>query len=477
MNDSLKILFVSAEVAPFAKQGGLGDVAGSLPKALHAAGHDVRIVMPAYRAIEQGYHGVNAREDLSFQVPVRGSLLSAGVFESKLPGSDVPVYFIAEQNLFNRERVYGYDDDAYRFAFFSRAAMALTYGLEWTPDVLHAHDWHTAPAILWLKTAGQTEPALRNIKTVFTIHNLAHQGRVGWDIVDYLQLQTHRLNEEPFGRVNLMARGIYHADHVTTVSPTYAREIMTPNGGADLDGLLRHRGSAVSGILNGIDEVEWNPATDKRLPAHFSAENLTNRLKVRHALQDYVGLPHRDDVPLVALISRLDWQKGIDLMGEVVTRLMRGDAGEAQFVILGSGNPVYENMFRTLESQYSDRMRAVLSYEAALAPLIYGGADMFLMPSLFEPCGLSQILSMRYGTVPIVRATGGLVDTVQNDETGFVFYDFTIDAFWATLAGALNVFNVDKVRWEAIQQAGMTQDYSWKNSAEQYINLYHSLLA
>jgi starch synthase len=471
---SQKILFVSAEVAPFAKIGGLADVAGSLPRALHEAGFDVRVVMPAYRAIESGWPDVAAMP-LRLRVPVRDGDVEAGVFEGRLPGSEVPVYFIAEQHLFNRPRIYGYDDDPYRFAFFSRAAIALIEAVEWWPDVLHAHDWHTAAAIFWLATAGQADERLSRIATIFTIHNLAHQGRVSWDLAHYLRIWTHSLSEEPYGALNLMARGIYHAGHVTTVSPSYAMEIQTREGGAGLDGLLRHRRNELSGIVNGLDVEEWNPASDVRLPHHFSADALDQRLLVRHALQDAVGLPRRDDIPLVGLVSRLDYQKGLDITGEVVHRLLRGWAGEAQFVVLGSGAEQYEQMFRDFAHNHPHQARAILEFRAELAPLIYGGSDIFLMPSLFEPCGLGQLIAMRYGCVPVVRATGGLLDTVWDGVTGFMFQEYNAEAFWEGLARAIYVYNVDRPRWHGIMRTGMEQDFSWGKSAEAYAALYRRL--
>ena len=472
---AMKILMVSAEVAPFAKRGGLGDVAGSLPKALRALGHDVRVIMPAYEMIERGYPNVQAT-DIKTHVPIRGEQLPIGLFEGNLPDSDVPVYFVAQQHLFNRPRVYGYDDDVYRFAFFSRAIIPVLGALNWVPDIVHAHDWHAAGVIFWLKTAGQRDDWFRNVKTAYTIHNLAHQGRANWDVVDYLGIATHALHEEPYGSVNLMARGIYHSDAVTTVSPTYAHEITTEAGGDGLDGLLRHRGSDLHGILNGLDTVVWDPAADKRLPHHFDMQRLDERIKLRHALQDKVGLPRRDDVPLVAMISRLDWQKGLPLLGEVIHRLMNGQAGEAQLVVLGSGQPEYEAMLQRLAGHHRLKMAAITEYNAGLAPLIYGGSDMFLMPSLFEPCGLSQLISMRYGCVPIARATGGLVDTIEDGQTGFLFNDYSVEAFWEALARTIYVYNVDKPRWREIQLAGMRQDFSWARSAEIYIELYQNLL-
>jgi starch synthase len=476
MVDSLKILFISAEVAPFAKTGGLGDVGGSLPKALKKLGHDVRVVMPAYKAIEDSLHGGN-KFNLStlpghLNVPMGYSTLPAGVFEGRLPDSDVPIYFIAEWNLFNRPNIYGHNDDPYRFAFFSRAALELALALNWRPDVVHAHDWHTAPALTWLATAGQGHSFFRNMPSIFTIHNLAHQGRTSWNIFNYMGIQTHSLNEEGYGEVNFMARGIYHATMVNTVSPTYAREIMTPDGGAHLDSLLHHRAFDVHGILNGIDYDEWNPAADGRLAGHFSGADLDDRLSNKRAIQARAGLPIRDDVPLLAIISRLDWQKGLDITGHVIHLLLNGHAGEAQFVVLGTGAQEYEDMFARLANYHSDKMGAFLFYDADLAALIYGGSDMFLMPSRFEPCGLGQLIAMRYGSVPVVRATGGLVDTVQEPITGFVFHNYDAGSFWHAVERAMYTYNTNQPDWRQIQLNGMTADFSWDRSAVGYHQLY-----
>lgn len=471
MTKKLKILFLSAEVAPFAKTGGLGDVGGSLPKALHKLGHDVRVVMPAYQKIEDGYPQVEPLPG-TLTVPTGAGNLTAGVFRSQLPDSTVPIYFIAESHLFNRPNLYGYDDDAYRFAFYSRAALELTAVLNWKPDVIHAHDWHTAPALTWLSTAGQAYEQFRGIATLFTIHNLAHQGKTSWEIFDYMGIQTHSLTEEGYGEVNFMARGIYHATLINTVSPTYAREIMTPAGGAGLDGLLRHRHYDLHGILNGLDYDEWNPEKDGRLASHYDADHLANRVHNRHTLQSRANLPQRDNIPLVAMVSRLDAQKGLDITGHVIHLLMNGLAGEAQFIVLGTGAVQYENMFARLAAYHPDKMTAYLSYDANFAPLIYAGSDIFLMPSLFEPCGLGQLIAMRYGSVPVVRATGGLVDTVLDGETGFTFHNYTADAFWHTLQRAIAVYNADKPHWQTMQQAGMTADFSWHRSALGYQQLY-----
>ena len=476
MPEALKILFLSAEVAPFAKTGGLGDIGGSLPKALKAMGHDVRVIMPAYQKIEAGYPSVTP-VSTPFRVPTGAGNIQTGIFEGTLPGSDVPIYFIAEQYLFNRPQIYGYWDDAYRFAFFSKAAMEFCRFLDWRPDVLHAHDWHTAPAVTWLATAGQSDEFFQGIPSIFTIHNLAHQGKTSWHVFDYLGILTHALHEEPYGEVNFMARGIYHATIVNTVSPSYAREIMTQEGGAGLDALLRHRQRDLHGILNGLDYDEWNPATDTRLAAPFDAHHLNGRLHNRHALQARASLPQDDNIPLVAMVSRLDWQKGLDLMGHAIHLLMNGFSGPAQFVVLGTGDGRYEAMFAQQAAYHRHKMAAFLAYDAKLAPLIYAGSDLFLMPSLFEPCGLGQMIAMRYGSIPVVRATGGLADSVQDGITGFSFYDYDADAFWRTLQRAIYIYNVDKTTWRRIQMNGLQAEFSWERSALGYVQLYEWALA
>lgn len=475
MYSAWNILFLSAEVAPFAKTGGLGDVGGALPKALRAIGHDVRVVLPAYRAIEEaaraGRWGLKALPFI-LKVPVRGEIVPAGVFQAAIPGSDVPAYFIAENNLFNRENLYGYPDDPYRFAFYSRAALELARTLNWQPDVVHAHDWHAAPALMWLATAGQGDDFFKRAATLFTIHNLAHQGRAPWDITQYLGVWTHRLAEEGPGEINFMARGIYHTTLLNTVSPTYAREIMTREGGASLDGLLRFRHYDLHGILNGIDTAVWNPQDDPNIPVHFTADYPENRLANKRALQARLGLPQRDDVPMVAMVTRLDQQKGLDIVGHPLHLLLNGHAGEAQMVVLGTGTNHYEAMLAHLASYHRDKMRAVLEYAGDLAPLIYAGSDLFLMPSLFEPCGLGQLIAMRYGSVPLVRMTGGLSDTVQDGMTGFTFYNFSGDDLWYALRRALFLYRNDVEAWRRLQTNGMRADYSWKRAALGYHQLY-----
>jgi starch synthase len=440
----------------------------------------VRVVMPAYRNIEsmlaRGDGGLRALAPI--QVPLGFGVLTAGVLESTLPDSDVPIYFIAERSLFNRDRIYGYEDDAYRFAFFSRAALQLAVTLGWRPDLVHAHDWHAAPAVTWLATAGQADPNFQDIPSLFTIHNLAHQGRTQWRVFDYLGIMTNALAEEPYGQANFMARGIYHASVINTVSPTYAREILTHDGGSGLDNLLRYRRHDLHGILNGLDYAEWDPTADLCLAQRFDAAHLEDRLVNKRAVQARAGLPVRDDVPLIAMVSRLDWQKGLDITGPAIHLLMNSSAGEAQFVVLGGGTQKYVDMFAQLAGHHKDKLAAFLNvFDNDLAHLIYGGSDMFLMPSLFEPCGLGQLIAMRYGSVPIVRATGGLADTVQTGATGFTFDDYSSEALWQAIARALHIYRVDPESWRALQLAGLAADYSWQRSARGYQQLYEWAIA
>jgi starch synthase len=330
---------------------------------------------------------------------------------------------------------------------------------------------------MWLATAGQYDDRYRTLPTVFTIHNLAHKGYVPWALVDYLGIWTHRLHEEPHGEINLMARGIYHATMINTVSPTYAREIRTPEGGAGLDGLIRTRDFDVHGILNGIDDEVWNPATDANLAQTFDVNGLDLRAANKAAVQARFGLPVRPDLPLVAMITRLDWQKGLDITGHVIHLLMNNQAGETQFVALGSGVQHYQDMLRHLAAYHRQKMAIEFGWGNSLAPLIYGSADLFLMPSLFEPCGLGQMIAMRYGALPVVRETGGLADTVRDGSSGFTFHDFTVDAFWQAVHRALYIRGVDPDAWRAMQVEAMRADFSWRKSALAYQQLYQWAIA
>jgi starch synthase len=476
-----RILLLSAEVAPFAKTGGLGDVAGALPKALAAMGHDVRVVMPAYqaqeRAAQAGDVGFASLPD-GLTVHTGGGPLRAGVLQTALPGSDVPLYLVAESSLFDRPNIYGYDDDPYRFAFFSRAALQLTAALGWRPDVVHAHDWHAAPAVMWLDTSGRDDGRFRGMATVFTIHNLAHQGRSSRRVLRYLEADGPPLLEEGgWDEVNFMARGIYHATQVNTVSPTYAKEIMTPDGGSGLDPLLRARRHDVTGILNGLDVDVWNPATDLRLAQNFDAAGPEARVANKLALQSRLGLEQGARIPLIAMVTRLDAQKGMEITGHVIHLLMSGQAGDVQFVVLGTGAKRYEDALAHMAGYHPRKMAAVLTFASDLAPQIYAASDVFLMPSLFEPCGLGQMIAMRFGSVPVVRSTGGLADTVRDGQTGFTFEAFTADALWIAVQRALLVYNTDPDEWVRLRRNGMSVDFSWSGAARGYVDLYERALA
>jgi starch synthase len=500
---SLRVLFLTSEVTPFAKTGGLADVAGSLPKALAALGHDVRVMMPAYasieRALQDGQWGLRAVGP-TLRVPILGGI-NAGTLQAMLPGTSVPVEFIAERDLFDRADLYGYPDDPYRFAFFCRAALQWVVETRaWRPDIVHAHDWHAAAAILWLATSGQDDLRYRDLPTVLTIHNLLHQGRTSIDILRYLGVRGSRLYEEGVDEVNVLARGIYHATMINTVSPTYAREILTPDGGMRLDGLLRYRQYDVHGILNGLDYDVWNPETDRHLARTYDANTLERRADNKRALQARMGLAQRDDVPVVAIVSRLDVQKGVDLVEAIVPRLLGPESARprsvtpespaallqslgtlsapaAQLIVLGSGAAEHETALRRLAAAHPGRMAAMLRYDPVVAPLIYGGSDVFLMPSRFEPCGLGQMIAMRYGCVPVVRATGGLVDTVQDGVTGFSFGPYDADAFWDALQRALRMYREEPAAWRVMQQRGMAADFSWTASARGYEHLYEWAIA
>jgi len=470
----LKILFLSAEVVPFAKVGGLADVAGSLPKAIRALGHDVRLMMPRYGTIRSDqFHFEKIGEP--FPIPVRPGEEHAHLIGSTLDDG-VPVYLIWNELYFSsRDRIYGFDDDAQRFAVFGRASLAALHLVGWKPDVIHANDWHTGIVPTWLNTDGRKDPFYRDIATLFTIHNLAYQGITGRLILTFAQMDhVKHLSVEQPGAVNWMAQGIAHADLINTVSPRYAQEILTPEMGMGLDPLLRERRDRLFGVLNGIDYEQWNPITDSHIPHHFDAESLDLRAANKTALQQQARLPVRPDVPLVGMVSRLDEVKGIGLMEPVLEWLLEK---EAQFVLLGTGMPQYHEMFERAQARFPNRMRAFLKFDAVLAQRIYAGADMFLMPSGVEPCGLGQMIAMHYGCVPVVRMVGGLADTVTDytaepgHGTGFTFADYTPEACQGALERALKVYRNRKA-WRGLQQQGMAADFSWSASAREYVKLY-----
>ena len=474
----LKILFLSAEAVPFAKVGGLADVAGSLPKALRALGHDIRLAIPRYGTIRSSEFALK-KIGKPISVPA-----GSGEEQVHLMWSDLdvglPVYLFWNEHYFtSRDKVYGFEDDAQRFVVFGHAALAALRQLDWKPDVIHANDWHTGFVPTWLKVTGWREPFYRDIATLFTIHNLAYQGITGRLILTFAQLEeVKHLPVEPPGDVNWMAQGIAHSDLVSTVSERYAQEILTPEMGMGLDPLLQEREDRLFGVVNGIDYEEWNPASDTHIPHNFDVESLNRRATNKTALQQQARLPPRSELPLIGMVSRLDEVKGMSLMEPVLTWLM--EERNAQFVLLGTGQPEYHEMFERLQTRFPNRIRAYLKFDAVLARRIYAGADMFLMPSAIEPCGLGQMIAMRYGCVPIVRRTGGLADTVTGYaegglSTGFVFEELTPEACRKAVEQALKVYQ-DKETWATLQRRGMTTDFSWTVSAQEYIKLYRKAI-
>lgn len=470
----MRVLFVAAEAAPYIKTGGLADVAGALPAALRAAGHDVRVVMPRYRALRE--------RSVPMTGPVAASFLPIGDRSEELRVwrgvDDTDVFFLDIPAAFERNQVYGEADDHRRFILFARGVLdAMQYLREvdgWNPEVLHAHDWHAALTINYVKT--RHAYTFGHIATVFTIHNLAYQGQVQPDVLGLTGLSEYGLVENGMGQgiggtFNCMARGILYADVVTTVSPTYAQEIRTAEMGERLDGLLRHRGDRVAGILNGIDTTVYDPATDKHLAAHYTADDPSGKAACKAALQRECGLAVDPDTPLLGVVSRLVQQKGFDLLHVVLPWLM--EQTDAQLVLLGTGQKDLEDAFRYVGARFSERCAIRIDFDAGLAQRIYAGSDAFLMPSRFEPCGLGQLIALRYGSVPIVRATGGLSDTVHEglDGNGFRFHPFEARYFGDAIARALAAYR-NASGWAKLRERGMREDHSWAGAAENYSRVY-----
>jgi starch synthase len=474
---SLKILFVAAECAPFYKVGGLADVVGSLPQALRALGHDVRVIIPRYRPIDAKKYGVK-RVERFIDVPAGAQSRTTEVLESNFSG--VPTYFVWDERFFGRDTVSGQPDEVMAYLFFSRAVIEFLRASEWTPDVLHAHDWHTGAAVMYLALRGQRDAKLKSIASVLTIHSLFYQGLSGdalFRFAGYSATLPHIPGEKP-GTANWLARGLTYADTVNTVSPTYAKQILTREFGEGLHELLLARREPVAGILNGLDQIEWNPQTDPLLAERFAAASLKKRAANKRTVQTMLGLKRKPRTLLIGMVSRLYDQKGCDILLAAADRLMKRDV---QLAILGSGEEKYHAALHALVEKYPGRVGVDHSFNEPLARQIYGGCDVFLMPSNFEPCGLGQLIAMRYGAVPVVRATGGLVDTVSDAGrspqrgTGFVFKPYTAAALLGAIDRALKAY-ADPDRWSAIQSRGMAADFSWQASAQQYVDLYHSAI-
>ncbi len=475
----LKVLIVASEVAPFAKTGGLGDVVGALPKALHRRGIDARVVAPLYAGMDW-----NALERLDgeLHVPMWWGTARAGVRLGRAPGSEVPVYFIEYHRYFDRPYLYGrpgegYEDNLERFTFLSRAALELCKAVAFQPDVVNANDWQTALVPVYVNTVEWAKP-LHAAATVFTIHNMAHQGVTGPGSLFITGLgpgHFHPGELEHFGALNLMKGALAHATLLSTVSPTYAQEIQTPAFGCGLDGQLAARRADLRGILNGIDVDEWSPALDPWLAENYSADDLAGKAECKAALQREAGLPEDPAVPIIGLVGRLTEQKGSDVVAHALERIL---SWNCQVVLLGAGDRPAEHFFGTLSAQRPDRFKAWIGFDNPLAHRIEAGADFFLMPSRFEPCGLNQLYSLRYGTLPIVRATGGLKDTVEpydertGEGTGFVFGDLTPQSLGDTVGWALSTWYDRPAHVEAMRRRAMARDFSWDHEAAAYEQLY-----
>jgi starch synthase len=490
----VQILFVTPEVTPFARTGGLGDVSSALPKALAALGQDVRVVMPLYQAVRDGAFALSLLlPDL--QVPLHTGFKIARVWQGELTGQTgsttqaprVPVYCVEQDEYFARPGLYGsatddYPDNAERFIFFCRAVLALVARLRWSPHVLHCHDWQTALLPAYLRFLPGLAPTLAQTATIYTIHNLLFQGLFPTWVLPLTGLPWSLFQPdgvEFFGAVSFMKAGLYYADYLTTVSPTYAEEICTPEFGAGLDGVLRMRRSALVGILNGADYAVWNPATDPALAAHYSAADLRGKTTCKSALLRAYGFPATLHTPLLSMIARLTEQKGVDLLAAALPDLFDMNL---RLVILGTGEPRYHTLLSSQARTHPDRLGLRLEFNDDLAHQIEAGSDGFLMPSRYEPCGLNQIYSLRYGTIPIVCATGGLRDTVvpcdptTGEGTGFVFHAATAEAFLAAVQEALTVYT-DQRAWRRLVQNAMAQDFSWDQSAARYLDLYRRAIA
>lgn len=472
----MKVLYAASEAMPFMASGGLGDVAGSLPQALRKRLIGCRVVMPLYDNINQ-----ELKDSMKFithiSVPVAWRRQYCGIFEARAGG--VIYYLLDNQYYFKRDTIYGQYDDAERFAFFSRAILEIIPHIGFKPDVIHCNDWQTALTPVYYSTMYATAPGYENIKTVFTIHNIQYQGVYGkellGDVLGFSENDYHLLEYD--GCVNFMKGGIECADKVTTVSPSYANEILDPWYSHGLDTILNQRRFKLSGILNGIDVINYNPETDKSLWKNYSADDSEGKKENKAELQALMQLPVREDVPVISMVTRLVSHKGLDLVKAVADELLSSE--DVQFIVLGSGDWQYESFFKELAARHPDKMGLWLGFVPDLAHKIYAGSDMFLMPSKSEPCGLSQMVALRYGTIPIVRETGGLRDSIQDsgngEGNGFTFANYNAHDMLFTIRRALKGYK-NKQGWSILVDRALNCDYSWGRSANEYIKLYKGLL-
>jgi starch synthase len=480
----LKVCQIAAEAAPFAKTGGLGDVVSGLSRFLHEDGHDVRVFLPLYAQLRKGpWQFVPV--DFIREVPIQigGHRFSYSAFTATLPGSDLSLYFVDCPALFHRPGIYYGDlEDSLRFAFLTLAAFESCQRMGWGPDVVHCHDWHTALAPLYLRTLFAWDQLFARTRTLLTFHNLAYQGIVPASRIADLGLEKHadRLDgaDRASGVLNFLKTGIVHADALSAVSRTFAREIQGPEGGCGPEAWVRARSARLYGIVIGVDYGEWDPAIDPYLPHNYTPQDLSGKAKMKATLLESVGLEADTAAPVVGIVSRMTPQKGFDLCFESLPIFLA--SRDVRLVVLGSGETKYESFFHRLQQMFPQKAFAYRGYNEELAHWIEAGTDIFLMPSRFEPCGLNQMYSLKYGTPPVVRKTGGLADTVEPFDaatgkgTGFVFEHFTADGLAWALDHALRTYE-DKAAWAALIQSGMAKDYSWEVQGKEYLELYGRL--
>ena len=472
----MKVLYAASEALPFIASGGLGDVAGSLPQALRKRLVGCRVVMPLYDNIKQ-----ELKDTMKFitniSVPVAWRRQYCGIFEARSGG--VIYYLLDNQYYFKRDSLYGFYDDAERFAFFSRAILEIIPYIDFKPDIIHCNDWQTALTPVYYSTMYAQRPGYENIKTVFTIHNIQYQGVYGDELIDNVVGidHAHKNLVEYDGTVNLMKGAIECANAVTTVSPSYAKEILDPWYSHGLDPILRERSFKLRGILNGIDVINYNPETDKDIFKNYTADNIRGKYTNKRELQKLLGLPEKSDTPVMGMVTRLVSHKGLDLCKAVLDELLA--TTDIQLVVLGSGDYQYEEFFRGLAARYPDKVGLCLGFVPDLARKIYAGADLFLMPSKSEPCGLSQMVALRYGTIPIVRETGGLRDSVRdsgdNEGNGFIFSSYNAHDMLHAIKRAVEGYQ-DKDGWAILVKRAMDSDNSWGKSANDYIKMYKEVL-
>ena len=486
----MKVILVSPEIVPFAKTGGLADVAGALPQALSKLGHEVHVFMPLYRHVVDGGFDLEATGvELSF--PVYHRRQKGVVWKSFFPGTSVPVYFVEHDGFFYRRQLYGdargaYSDNSERFAFFSRAVVEAVVALGLEPDIFHMNDWQSALIAAYLKTVFAGGPVLGGTASLLTIHNLAYQGLfpkwefnftgLRWEHFNWKELEYH-------GKANFLKGGIVFADLINTVSKKYSREIQTAEFGAGLEAVLSARSDDLFGILNGVDYGSWNPATDSLIPANYTPADTSGKARCKAELQKINDLPQKPGVPLVGIVSRLADQKGFDILGESIEEIMKLGM---QLVVLGTGEQKYHDLFRKIAEMHPEKTGINIRYDNKLAHMIEAGSDIFLMPSRYEPCGLNQMYSLKYGTVPVVRATGGLADTItdctektlkEGSANGFSFSKYGAAELVKTLRRAVETCAKKPKVWKKLVATGMNQDFSWDRSAREYVSLYEKAKA